>query len=38
MIRNFDGNAAIQPPANQIMAAVLGIQDTGGNGADDGAH
>jgi CubicO group peptidase (beta-lactamase class C family) len=38
MIRNFAGKAAIQPPANQIMAAVLGIKDTGGNGADDGGH
>jgi CubicO group peptidase (beta-lactamase class C family) len=38
MIRNFAGKAAIQPPANQIMAEVLGIHDTGGAGADDGGQ
>ena len=36
MIRNFAGRAAIQPPANQIMAAVLGIKDVGrGSQGDD---
>jgi CubicO group peptidase (beta-lactamase class C family) len=38
MIRNFAGKAAIQPLANQIMAAALGIKDIGrgGNGDDEG--
>jgi CubicO group peptidase (beta-lactamase class C family) len=36
MIRNFAGKAAIQPPANQIMAVVLGIKDDGRNARDDG--
>lgn len=38
MIRNFAGKAAIQPPANQIMAAVLGIKDVGrgATGDDEG--
>jgi CubicO group peptidase (beta-lactamase class C family) len=42
MIRNFAGDAPIQPPANQIMAAVLGIvpgnDDAGGAEADDGGQ
>ena len=35
MIRNFAGKAAIQPPANQIMAVVLGIKDAGQGAAGD---
>jgi len=38
MIRNFGGKAEIQSPANQIMAAVLGIKDVGrgATGDDEG--
>jgi CubicO group peptidase (beta-lactamase class C family) len=38
MIRNFAGNAAIQPPANQIISAVLGIQDRGTADTGDGGQ
>ena len=38
MIRNFGGKAEIQSPANQLMAAVLGIKDVGrgATGDDEG--
>jgi CubicO group peptidase (beta-lactamase class C family) len=38
MIRNFGGKAEIQSPAEQIMAAVLGIKDVGrgATGDDEG--
>lgn len=35
MLRNFSGKAPIQPPANRIMAVVLGLKDAGGEDLGD---